>query len=88
MDLEEGGEVSARGSKLVEYLKKIIHENKQNCSIQLDNKLLNLGCVDSSITKYFKTISLASRLTNLGSKFFDENHVTYASVYVISLFRH
>ena len=61
---------------LWEHMKKILHENKHNQTIQLDNKLLNLDCGDVSITKYFQIISLAARFTKLGSKVLDENHVT------------
>ena len=39
-----------KAKDLWEHLKKIFHENKHNRTIQLDNKLLNLDGVDSSIT--------------------------------------
>ena len=74
---------------LWEHLKKILHENKHNRTIQLDNKLLNLDCGDVSITKYFQIISLAARLTKTGSKVLDEKIrlPMLVMVYVIILLR-
>ncbi|XP_071740869.1 uncharacterized protein [Rutidosis leptorrhynchoides] len=61
------------------FLKKIFHDNKRSKTIELTAELRSLNIGDQTVDMYFRKIdSIATMLSNLGSKIEDDELVTYA----------